>query len=70
MGTGDHNAGGYFPLTCDDLASHPVGSSNAPSRIMLQKLELSTSLMGLLPHMQTLPYFILSALHVETCELF
>ena len=45
MGTGDHNAG---------LASHPGRSSNISSHFTLQILELSTSLMGLLAHMQTL----------------
>ena len=52
MGTGDHNTGGQ---PCNGLASHPGGSSNIPSYFMLQKLELSASLMGLLGHMQTLP---------------
>ena len=42
MGTGDHNAG----VPCDGLASHPGGSSNIPSRFMLQKPKLSAGLMG------------------------
>ena len=52
MGTGDHNAGGQ---PCDGLASHPVGSSNIPSRFMLRKPELSAGLMGHLARIQALP---------------
>ena len=40
---------------CDGLASHPGGSSNIPSRFMLQKPELSAGLMGHLACKQTLP---------------
>ena len=54
MVAGDHNTGGGGE-PCDGLASHPGGSSNIPSRFMLQKLELSAGLMGLLARMQTLP---------------
>ena len=50
MGTGDHNAGGS---SGDGLTSHPGGSSNIPSRFMLQKPELSADLMGHLTHQQT-----------------
>ena len=42
-------------VPCDGLASHPGGSSNIPSHFMLQKPELSTSLMRLLARLQTLP---------------
>ena len=47
--------GGNFAM---GLASHPRGSSNIPGSFMRQKLELSTSLMGLLACtcMQTSPY--------------
>ena len=55
MGNGDHNAGGK---PCDGLASHPGGSSNIPSRFMLQKPELSAGLIGLLARMQTLPTYL------------
>ena len=50
MGNGDHNAGGLQP--CDGLASHQGGSSNIPSHFMLQKPELSASLIGLLARLQ------------------
>ena len=43
--------GGGWP--CNGLASHPGGSSNIPSRFMLQKLELSAGLMGHLARKQT-----------------
>ena len=56
MGIGDHNAGmGEEP--CNGLASHPGGSSNIPSRFMLQKPELRVSLMGHLARKQTSPCF-------------
>ena len=37
------------------VASHPGESINTPSHVLLQKPEISTSLMGLLAFMQTLP---------------
>ena len=58
MGTGDHNAGGGGGLPCDGLASHPGGSSNIPSRFMLQKPDLSAGMMGHLARMQTSPFFL------------
>ena len=67
MGTGDHNAGG---LPCDGLASHAGGSSNIPSRFMLQKPELSADLMGHLARMQTFNARIGSCeVHVGFCLL-
>ena len=53
MGTGDHNAGAEV-TDFDGLTSHPVVSSNIPSRFMPQKPELGRSLMGHLARKQTL----------------
>ena len=53
MDTGDHNAERY---PCDRQASQLGGSSNIPSRFMLQKPELSVGLMSHLAHIQTLPF--------------
>ena len=59
MGTGAHNAGGGGGggnLAIDWHDSFPSGGGgNIPGRFMLQKPELSTSLMGLLARMRTLP---------------
>ena len=49
---------------------HPIrGGNNIPSRFMLQKPELSASLMGHLARRQTLPYVtyfkIINAIHVS-----
>ena len=50
MGTGELNA--------DELASHPGGSRNTPSRFMPAKeTEISSGLMGHLARIQTLPTF-------------
>ena len=43
------------------VAFHPGRSRNTPSCFMLQKPEISTGLMGHLPHMQTLVFFFLAA---------
>ena len=40
-------------LPGDGLASHPGGSRNTPSRFMLQKPEIGSSLMSHLVHMHT-----------------
>ena len=60
MGTGDHNAWGNL---CDGLASHPEGSSNIPSRFVLQKPELSTGLMG---HLNRVRTYLLLTMYVAT----
>ena len=39
---------------CDGLACHPGGSRDTPSRFLLQKSEISTSLMDYLACLQTL----------------
>ena len=47
-----------IPANADGLASHTEGSSNTPSRFLLQKLELSDALAHIsvsgLPHLRTL----------------
>ena len=53
MGIGDHNAEGVtLQWTCILCR----GSSNIPSGFMLQKPELSASLISLLARMQTSPF--------------
>ena len=67
MGTGELNAGG---LPWDGLASHPGGSRNISSHFMLQKPEISTSLMSYLASMQTLPYLLpYTALGTRNCAV-
>ena len=59
MGTDDHNAGGGgggVTLRWTSLPSMPGGSSNIPSRFILQKPELSAGLMDLHGRLQSLPY--------------
>ena len=48
------------------LASHPGGSRNTSIQFMLQKPEISTSLMGYLVYMQNSP----TLLYVHVCHLF
>ena len=61
MGTSDHNAGRVIMRWTSILS---MGSSNIPSCFMLQKLELSAGLMGLLACMQTLPFILFTRFHL------